>query len=262
MKPKLSSTDWTPSSPSSQPKTLNGRNCILGSLNEATFTCISPISDRKAIICTENGAICLFDDTDEAQKLTYLKSAGFRVLSSAADEESDSLWLCGEAGKMEKFSISELIETIPSREPSPDSERPKSRPGSKAGPASAGDKIAMGIVGSSIVSIDSERVIQLSACNGENKEGDAIELLIPAHNDSVLGASKLVRPNAHDADFYTWSAGGAVSYWDLDGNFKAEGFVELEQVEAEGELPNELRVVRFSEDLKTAVSGDRYGVIR
>lgn len=86
---------------------------------------------------------------------------------------------------------------------------------------------------------------------------------LPAHKDACLGVRLLPQNRFSDALFFTWSAGGAVLFWNLDGVTRGEFQVELEQpMESEDDVPNELKVVRVSEQGDLFVTGDKYGVLR
>lgn len=87
---------------------------------------------------------------------------------------------------------------------------------------------------------------------------------LPAHRDAVMGV-RLVPPTSNlDAAFYTWSAGGMVIFWDMQGCLKGQFEVELEQLVDPDEdmLVNELKIVRVSKRGDFFVSGDKYGVLR
>lgn len=86
---------------------------------------------------------------------------------------------------------------------------------------------------------------------------------LPAHKDACLGVRSLPPNHDSEAAFFTWSAGGAVLFWNLDGICKAEFQIEVEQpTDADDEVLNELKVVRVSKDGGFFVSGDKYGVLR
>lgn len=86
---------------------------------------------------------------------------------------------------------------------------------------------------------------------------------LPAHKDACLGVRSLPPNHPSQAAFFTWSAGGCVLFWSLDGICKADFQIEIEQPsESDDEVPNELKVVRVSKDGDFFVSGDKYGVLR
>lgn len=116
-----------------------------------------------------------------------------------------------------------------------------------------------------LFTLDSNRslkMINMSTVDGVPVPNSLIREL-PAHKDACLGV-RLLPPNRYsDALFFTWSSGGAVLFWDLDGVNRGEFQVELEQpMENEDDIANELKVVRVSEHGDVFVTGDKYGVLR
>ena len=86
---------------------------------------------------------------------------------------------------------------------------------------------------------------------------------LPAHKDACLGVRPLPANHPSQSAFFTWSAGGCVLFWSLDGICKADFQIELEQpAEGEEDIANELKVVRVSKDGTFFVSGDKFGVLR
>jgi hypothetical protein len=87
---------------------------------------------------------------------------------------------------------------------------------------------------------------------------------LPAHKDAVMGIRLVPSTSNLDAAFYTWSAGGMVIFWDMQGVMKGQFEVELEQPADMNDelLLNELKVVRVSQKGDFFVSGDKYGVLR
>uniref|UniRef100_A0A093V2X6 Mitogen-activated protein kinase-binding protein 1 n=2 Tax=Talaromyces marneffei PM1 TaxID=1077442 RepID=A0A093V2X6_TALMA len=226
------------SSFSGNPKALSGRNCLLGSLGEHTFTCIASVSDCEAIICTDSGAVCLLDDSEGNQKLTVVKHVPFGLTSAAVAPESGIVWLGGRGRKSLKLRMEDIREWTKVRSPSPTSPVDTLIP--KAIHICPVDSFGNG---------DDEDVLRDS--------------LVPAHRDQVLGVGPLKLPNVYKADFFTWSCEGSVNFWDMQGRCRASKKVELEQLAwGEDEVANELKVLRVAEDANAFVSGDRYGVLR
>ncbi|KAL1954390.1 hypothetical protein VTO42DRAFT_1205 [Malbranchea cinnamomea] len=250
--------DAAASAPCPTPVALTARNCLLGDLVDSVFTCIGGISDREAIICSETGAVCLFDDTGGQQKLHHVKSLDFGIYSVAVDFESNVVWFGGHERTFLKCSIDDLRTSI-GRTPTSSSfsSRRKLKPKLPA-------IISMGVVCSQIVTVDAAHAIRI--CSLDKLDQGPIEdnahISMPAHEDAVLGLGPLGDPNIFSADFYTWSCGGMVCFWDLQGKCQAIKKVELEQVSRDDEDKNELKILRALDDLGMFVSGDRYGVLR
>ncbi|OKL62092.1 hypothetical protein UA08_02978 [Talaromyces atroroseus] len=231
---------------SSNPKALSGRNCLLGSLGEHTFTCIASVSENEAILCTDGGAICLLDDGEGAQKLTIVKYAPFGLTSVAFAPDSGIVWLGGRGRKSLKLKMEDIREWLKPGSPTPTS--PLENQNMK-------------------VTVDSTRAIHVCPAdvfgNGNDDDDTFKNSQVPAHRDPVLGVRPLKRPNMYEADFFTWSCEGSVNFWNMQGKCQASKKVELEQLASgEDEAANELKVLRVAEDADNYVSGDRYGVLK
>ncbi|KKZ68412.1 hypothetical protein EMCG_00181 [[Emmonsia] crescens] len=249
-----------PSSSSSSPKALAGRNCILGSLGDCTFTCVSSISDNEAIVCSDTGMVCILDDTSAQQTLHFVKSVAFGISSIVVDHESGTVWLGGRNRIILKSSIEELKSLVSQSPTYPDhDERLSSNPKMKR-PAI----ISMGIFATHMVTVDSTRAIRVCPLDrvGQDNVDTLAEISIPAHRDAVLGIGVLKSPNQHEADFFTWSSGGTVNFWTLQGRCRATRKVDLEQLPGNDDDKNELKMLRTTADMKAFISGDKYGVIR
>ncbi|KAH8811655.1 WD repeat protein-like protein [Xylogone sp. PMI_703] len=234
-------------------KTLIGRNCLLGPLVEATFTAVAAISDRKAIVCSEKGDICLLENGD-GPKLVKLSNVGFPITCIAFDPKNRRVRIGGRNGTM-KFS--HLDDLLTPRTP------PESPNGDLLIPDETGHLCAMGYAASSLVTIDSKHMIKIAAADSDTANLKMQDIPFPAHGDSVLGVQLLSKSNRMDATFLTWATNGTVVFWDLNGRAKGSLKIPLEQLALpEEELPNHCLNVRASKDASYLVSGDRYGVLR
>jgi WD40 repeat protein len=217
---------------------------------EATFTAIAPISNHKAIVCTERGDICLLDDS-EGQKLMKLTNTGFFVTCLAVDVESRRVRIGGRKGRVQSMSMDELLNLSPPESPKPFSE-------SASGP----DLCAMGYAANSLVTVDSNNSIEISSPNSDAADL-GVQKILSAHGDPVLGIGLLSPANKMDAAFFTWSSNGIVVFWDLDGSSKGSVKVEVEQVSTGDEDPvNQCQIVRAAKNAAFLVTGDKYGVLR
>lgn len=243
----------------SSPSPLTGRNCLLGNFGDSTFTCIASISDNEAVICTESGAICLYDDKNGHQKLSFVQNVGFGIFSVAYDADTDSIWVGGKAQNMEKFSLEKLRETVSASKPS----SPAPSEGSSR-PSSSHDKPAItciGLLSGAVITIDSTHSLRMcSASEAQDHNCDGALQTTPANRDAVMGISPLKTANPYKADFFTWSAGGLVNFWDFKGKKHASQVVSLGQPHADDDV-NELKVVRTAEGMEFFVAGDKYGVL-
>ncbi|KAH7075534.1 WD repeat protein-like protein [Paraphoma chrysanthemicola] len=240
-------------------KTLPGRNCILDSLREATFTSVVAISSNKAIIASDKGEICLVDDSNSDQRFLKLFDAGFAVSSMAVDTKG-RLHLASNQGGLKTVSIRDITSSLtPPPSPPPSVESP---------PVSVTDSNQIGAIAclaDYVVTVDSQRAIRLfHLCSADDNAsvGDIAHAL-PAHGDSVLGVAAIPsQPNSLSASYYTWAADGTIIFWNSDGTFRDSLQVALEQLESPDAVPNELRTMRASADASFLVTGDKYGVLR
>ena len=253
-------------------KPLSGRNCLLGDLQDATFTGICQVAPNKAIVASERGDLCLIDETDREQNFSRVAHAGFSVSSMAADGEG-RLHLAGSHGGLKTLTVANLISKL-TPPPSPSSQGCRGESPAISITDCSNQISAVACLAEHIATVDSQRAIRLShlcatpqeseivssPANGEASIGDVVHTL-PAHGDSVLGVRVLSQPNNLDASYYTWAAGGSVIFWSQTGSTQRSLQVALEQP-AEPDLLNELRTVRASSDASFLVTGDKLGVLR
>ncbi|KAF2748938.1 WD repeat protein-like protein [Sporormia fimetaria CBS 119925] len=240
-------------------KTLAGRNCLLESLLEASFTSVVAVAPSKAIVASEKGDICLLDDTDGNQRFSKVAEAGFSVTAMAVDLRG-RLHLASKQGGMKTLDIRTLINaTTPPPSPTPCVARLTITPS-----PSANQVFAISALSDYLVTVDAQhsiRLARLCALDDDNSIGEVVQQL-QAHGDAVLGVTALATPNITKASFYTWSAEGRILFWGQDGICKDSVHVELEQVMSNELEANELRTVKVSENVDFVVTGDRYGVLR
>ncbi|KAF1917041.1 WD40-repeat-containing domain protein [Ampelomyces quisqualis] len=240
-------------------KPLQGRNCLLDSLKEATFTSVVAVAPNKAIVASERGHVCLIDDSASDQRFVKLFDAGFPVSSMALDANG-RLHLAGNHGALKTVFVREMLASLtPPPSPPPRVESPTVC-------VTESNQIgAIVCLAHHVVTVDSQRAIRLShlcAVDDDTVVGDVAHTL-PAHGDSVLGVAALsTQPNAMNASYYTWAADGTILFWNMDGSFKDSLHVTLEQLDVLDAVVNELRTVCASADASYLVTGDKYGVLR
>jgi WD40 repeat protein len=242
-------------------RTLAGRNCLLGVLVDATFSCASSLSDNIAVVCTERGDIlCLRDDGD-GQRLLKAGHAGFSITCIAIDPRQQLVCVGGRAGLIKELRFEDLLR--PSNKFELRSEQNQSlrniqdHMGLRShNPATF---CAMAFVADVRVAVDSQHAITISK-KGATQSSHPLS----SHRDPVLGVGILSQPNHFDSVFFTWTSVGEVRLWDLQGRSKFTIQIELDQsLSSENdESINQCRVVRTSEKGDILVSGDKYGVLR
>ncbi|KAF1834581.1 WD domain-containing protein [Decorospora gaudefroyi] len=243
---------------SSTHKTLPGRNCILEGLKEATFTSVVAIAQKKAIVASDKGDICLVDDSESEHRFSKLVDAGFPVSSLAVDIKG-RLHIAGSQGGLKTLNIQEIIGRLtPPPSPPPRIESPT---------VSVTHCNQIGVIAclkDYVITVDAQRAIRLSQLcpsDDETLVGDVLHTL-PAHGNAVLGVhAGLAQPNAFDASYYTWAADGTIIFWS-QGSFRGSIQVPLEQSDDPEAVPNELRTVRASADGNFLVAGDKFGILR
>jgi len=241
------------------PRTLLGRNCLLGSMLDKTFSVIVPLTSSRAAVCSEAGDICIFDDNESSSQLVWIGDAGF-PLQTATLLSSVTLLVAGQGGKMRIFGLAKFLSD-------PLSEDRKTYERSiaiKAGQF-ANSIVALGFLGDAVVLLDSNKTMQVLSCNPEGiaESADNKLRICPAHGTAPVGIQSLHRPNALDAAFLTWALDGSVFLWSHEGCIKRQIRLTLgsDQTSTE-EMVNELKVVRLSTDYSHLITGDRCGILR
>ncbi|KAF4877240.1 Mitogen-activated protein kinase-binding protein 1 [Colletotrichum siamense] len=248
LKTKFSEVSSTPQPPQ---KTLNGRNVLLGSLLEATFTCAAVVDETNIIICSEAGDICMVEDDGKQSKLVRSFNVDFPVTSITIRHAT--AYVSGKGGEFATLGIRAVLDSLP------DAVLSKST-------APAG-LTAMGFLTENLVTIDEKHSIDIwssSYLPGQTEE-DPSHIPIPGHQDPILGIQAMPKPNDQGADFFTWSASGTVIFWDMKGKVKFSLEVPIEQVIPEvgmDPVGNQLSVVRASRAGKMLAAADRFGVLR
>ncbi|PVI07122.1 WD repeat protein-like protein [Periconia macrospinosa] len=240
-------------------KTLPGRNCILENLLDANFSSVVAVTSSKAIVSTDKGYLCLLDDSDGTQRFSKVMDVGVPVTSMAIDPRR-RLHLASNVGSLKSLAVDEIIQTAALAPVPPSRVEPAAVTLSSA--SSAIQVVAS--LDDYIITVDSERSIRLSHFVDRDDKGPIGEVVqkLSAHGGPVLGVTTLARPNAEDACFCTWSAGGSILFWGQDGSCKATVHVHLEQFERSDAEINELKTVYPSSNASFLVTGDKYGIVR
>lgn len=239
------------------PRTLSGHNCLLGSLLDKTFTAVVAIADDKAVVCSEDGHICLLENAEASARLSFVGDAGFQIYSATLLSPS-LLLVGGHNGKMRLFGLQKML-SAPG-----DGERMGYDQGIQVTVGQTSNSIiAMGFLGSQVIILDDKRTIQTLSCDPTGTIESKVRT-VSAHGGTPTGSLSLPQPNQLYSAFITWALNGNVLFWDQSGGLKhkANIILKYEQVE-DGDYPNELRVVRMMDfECTRILSGDRHGVLR
>ena len=263
-----------PSSPA--PKIISGRNCLLGRLMEATFTCIAAIDDGKAILCTNKGDICILDDEHGTQDLYGIHRVQFDIRSVAIDHSDKLVWLGGKAGEVRAIVLDELLtkskRPLETSQPHGSPNRAQilsscmyesfNRPNPTSSPAIVA--LALGSTPKVLLTVDSNRLVHFYHTRKDQRiieTNNSIQVL-RSHSGPALGVGLLYQSSGLLSGFFTWSA-TTVTTWTREGRFIGATEIDLEQPEVkdDGEL-NELKVVKASQYGDYIVSGDKIGRLR
>lgn len=230
-------------------KTLPGRNILLGSLLNATFSAAA-VDGKKLIICTEAGDVCILDDDDTQLRLMKVLNLGFAIASITI--RGNVAYVGGKHGMFASLDVlgvmdgdeNSIIETT----------------------TSATGLIALGFMTEKLVTVDAKHSIDIWSADyipGQKSEALA-HIPISGQGEPVTGVQALSKPNRMDAAFMTWSGSGNVSFWDLEGQIKesTEVVVEVVEPETEHDLPNQLVYSRVTRYGKLLVTADRQGVLK
>jgi hypothetical protein len=241
------------------PKALSGRNCVLHTLADSTFTSVVGISDSEAIVGTDMGALCLIDDNDGTAKLTLIQYVGFSITSLTADSDRACIWIGGRGRRMRRLPFESLRPS--SNLPSPRTLNRLSAEIRSKEPAIT----CIGSLSSRLVTVDGTRAINIYPVEKLKGEDEQCNLgdTMPAHRDSVLGVGPLRTPNYLEADFFTWSCRGVVKFWNIQGKCRDSRTILAEPLAgSDDDAANELRILRATTDMGVFVSGDKVGVLR
>lgn len=240
------------SSPSSSQsaKSLPGRNILLGGLLDATFSCATAIDETRAIVCTETGDICLFDDTAKQMKLAKVLEIGFTTTCVTVRDQV--AYIGGKSGNFATIDLEPFLQF-------------NENCVLKTSNSPTG-LIAMGFLKDNLVTLDAKRSIDIwnvSYIPGQ-PETTVTRMQIPGQGDAILGVDVLPQPNEIEAAFYTWSGSGDIILWDMEGKKRISLQVASDEPYSENESDpgNQLAIVKATKDAKYLVTGDKLGMLK
>ena len=248
-----------PASPKT--KTLFGRNCLLGSLIDATFTCITSVSGSKAIACTADGIVCLLDDTEHAQRIHELYRCSFGIRCVTFDTRTRKLYFAGDGCEVE--SLSADWSSIPAEQPTQGRQPLSGIIVHDPFPLniSAG-VVAIGSTAGHLITLDSSHISTFHKIPDDDLKPPSTTAseTLRAHGSPALGVEALPQPNDYESDFFTWSTDGTILFWSYRGFCTLVSRVPLMKANFDpNSNSNELRVVKAWSSCGFFVAGDIVG---
>ena len=254
-RPRLRSEETGPATPG--PQTLTGRNVLLGSLVDETFTCAVAISDIEAVVCTDSGHVCILKDGDRGiPTLRVVRQVRNRITCVAYDKQSGKISFGDRQGilQIETFAAITNCDLITLQDPKVSVLHlsPESR-------GSAVAATALGALQNHIVVLDADCNCALVSLTPSEP---SITKIFASHGDSVRGL-RLLHAQEDDKTYFTWSAAGEVMFWDRSGRLARAGHIFVDQIPSlDEDFCNELKVVRQISKSNYYVSGDRLGILK
>ncbi|KAL8721518.1 MAG: hypothetical protein Q9225_001817 [Loekoesia sp. 1 TL-2023] len=244
------------------PRTFVGRNCLLGPLKEATFTCVVGISEDKAVLGTQDGAVCVLDDANRSQHLYRVSKKNYCITCVTLDRSSGIVWLGGHGVEPEALSLDDLHAA---KDP-PATLEEHSVFDMKVERKNEDTSYILAIccVENRIITSDNSRNMRIYdvAPDSGNIHQLSVVRTLPGHNSTVLGVVSLAKPNETQSDFLTYSERGHVLHWLWNGICTGRYLVQLDQPLHSGtEDFNELRIVRIVPTNGMLLAGDKAGLL-
>lgn len=237
-------------SPSQHQKTLPGRNTLLGEMIEATFCCAAALDDTRAIICTESGDVCLYDDKAKQTKLTKVLETGFAITCVTIRDKC--IHIGGKSGDFATLDLDLFLEG-------------KSDSISTTSKSSSGF-LALGFLPQNLITVDKDHSIDIWNASYVPGRQDATDsrTQIPGNGDATQGAGALPQTKESNTAFYTWSGSGSIKLWDTEGNAKESFSVALEDAcfQNESEPVNQMTAVTVTQKADFFVTGDKLGILK
>ncbi|KAI1614946.1 WD40-repeat-containing domain protein [Exophiala viscosa] len=247
--------------PAPGPAPLQGRNCLLGTMVDSTFTCVAVVDDQLAVVGTETGHLCLVDTSQDVLELRILKKMDFSISSITYVAETKRVLIGTSHGlQSEDFNL-----LLGSQVESPKAS--KRKPPRHSIRRSLGlvhqtvqGLTAVGTLQSHVITLDNNGTLKVQT--SENDDQSNCPLTSAAHNSTVLGV-QVLPASAGMGAFFTWSRNGEVKFWSSDGELLKQEVVDLEESGLDDDgCENEMNQVHFLPALGCFVAGDRFGVIR
>jgi len=257
-----------PASPGG-PRPLQGRNCLLGPMVDATFTCITALDHHRAAVCTETGDLCVVEISPRAPEVKVLKHTDFPITSIAFRSTRGQL-LLGSSRGLHPEDLSALQQagnTLSSTKQTPPRSASRASQRSSSIRRSLGlwreqvaSIVAVGSLTHHTVILDSQGNLQLDhTATDARVHGSPV---FASHNEMIQGV-QLLPPDAELGDFFTWSKTGELKFWSMSGTLFGQVKLDVDQPELDDENgENELKTVRFDRGSGVFLTGDRFGFLK
>ncbi|KAL9578226.1 MAG: hypothetical protein Q9212_005849 [Teloschistes hypoglaucus] len=245
------------SSASPIPRTFTGRNCLLGPLQDAVFTCVVGISNDKSVLCTQDGAVCLLDDVSRSQRLLQVAKKDYSITCVTLDQSAGVVWIGGKGVEPEALPLDVLLQS---------QELPRVL--GKSGVVDEVEKpdtTAVCCIDNRVITIDTSHCIAIYSSIFVGDDGPRLSAMknFPSHDSTILGVVILPKPNKRRSDFLTYSENGRVLYWRWNGTCTRNHLVQM--IQPLGQDPtssNCLQTLGVVQPHETLLTGDRAGILR
>lgn len=255
--------------PSPGPTPLPGRNCLLGKMVDSTFTAIVAVSSERAIVCSDDGDICVLDISRGNAVLSSVEVTDAPIAAVSHRTNAGRIIWMGKDGLEEKdpFQLLQASEQLGLINVNGSRKLRKRPSGPFALLESPGlihptraSVVALSCLADYTIYIDAGGSLHLLRAGGD---GSGPEILkFSSHSDLIKGV-QMFPSNSDLGSFFTWARNGELAFWGSEGRLIRIENVKLDQLSGENDAaPNELRVVRYAETRKRFITGDRYGVVR
>ncbi len=253
--PRQKAGDFGNSILSPRHRFLPGKNSLLGDLIDANFTTALPLTDDKAIVCTDTGDVCVLSDCHGAQTLTLTAHVDFRI-TAARIEGTRYLVVRGPEDSAKNFNLDKLGSPL-----SPSARRRQTITPAKTIGSSVLRVVDTAAIGNLVVELDSKRAIRLVRPSSEQNGMEQISQQLPAHNEAVLGVQQFSGLDVPAAAFLTYSTDGTIGIWSHDGVNLAILGAPIQASSEPYDVANELKAVAASCQGKILITGDRFGTL-
>jgi WD40 repeat protein len=250
-------------SPLPGPATLHGRNVLLGSLVDCTFSCVVAIDESTAALGTDAGHLCMIrpDGSLEVQVIKSYRQG----ISCITWQPNTGKIIVGSRTGLVYESYEEVVASMQAVNANglrPSQKRVRSSAVRMSLGLSHGDAVgisAVGCLSQHTIALDSDGNLQMESIAEESSRP---EIAFASHSDLIQGV-QIVPEEAQLGDFFTWSRRGELKFWDTNGTMLRSKRIELDQVNLEEDSnANELRIARYASSQRLFVLGDRVGLLK